>query len=585
MSTTYKHMAQEVNSNQGVKSSFIPSRIQPKLKIGAPNDKYEQEADRMADKVVYGNNQVQQNAYTGSIVQRKCTECEEEGLQMKPLSKQTTPLIQTKSEASGQVASNSVNRGIQSAKGGGNSMDSSTQNFLENSFGSDFSNVNIHTNTKAAGLNQQINARAFTVGNDIFFNKNEYQPNSNRGKHLLAHELAHTIQQGGVRMKIQKSDDYATIRLWEMSFLRNSANSADLMRNGENRLFFRNNQDLNLLSSNGEWVQVSGEAFYGNDISVGNQTGWVRKSWTNLVSNSSSVNENNAIAQDLDDFLDQYLIPALSTWRVAIRTSGNAYLTAYTNYQDALTLADQQAQARADFYAAVLTVVGVGALGWLGDVAQAGESFSGLLRSEAVRGSLEDAIQTGVGEGIDIAQGNWFGSHINRETHPLRYLNGQLLQMDALEAELTSHIGETKSAIRRSSTAFDRASVLVEIFDWWNEARVKNTPNSRASHESGMARVFETGFWIKYIKTVLTDSAYYVFYGSGYDYNTPEDAVIARFNELGMMRLAGIEEWDGWPYQGFGTDYEGEDETPYLGSDATSEIAQWARGYTLPTFD
>lgn len=184
-----------------VNSTFI----QPKLRIGSPNDKYEQEADRIADQVVQGGNQVQQNQQVGHLVQRKCTECDEEGLQMKPLSEQVTPLIQTKSNASGQVVTDSVSKGIQSAKGSGKSIESSTKTFLENQFGSDFSNVNIHTGNKAAQLNQQVNARAFTVGNDIFFNKGEYQPTSNRGKHLLAHELTHTVQQSNKKSKLQRS--------------------------------------------------------------------------------------------------------------------------------------------------------------------------------------------------------------------------------------------------------------------------------------------------------------------------------------------------------------------------------------------
>jgi len=213
--------------------------IQPKLNIGKPNDKYEVEADRVADKVVNSMPSANAKSFFSSpptvqkqpvqelqkqeeeediqektsaktiapllqmaigdeeIVQEKCVEYGAKKLQTKPLSHQITPLIQTKSNTSGQVATSSISNEIQSAKGGGNSIDSSTKNFMENQFGSDFSNVNIHTNNTAAHLNNQINARAFTVSNDIFFNKGEYQPNSNKGKHLLAHELTHVVQQNG----------------------------------------------------------------------------------------------------------------------------------------------------------------------------------------------------------------------------------------------------------------------------------------------------------------------------------------------------------------------------------------------------
>lgn len=205
----YTAQIEDTTRNRSVESVFI----QPKLKIGSTNDKFEQEADRIADQVVHGSNQTAQIQHTGSLVQRKCTACEVEELQMKPLSQRVTSLIQTKSNTSGQVASDSVSSGIQSSKGGGKSMDSSTKSYMENRFGSDFSSINIHTGHKANHLNQLINARAFTVGNDIFFNKGEYQPNSSRGKYLLAHELTHTVQQGVVQRKMIQREPASTITL------------------------------------------------------------------------------------------------------------------------------------------------------------------------------------------------------------------------------------------------------------------------------------------------------------------------------------------------------------------------------------
>ena len=62
--------------------------------------------------------------------------------------------------------------------------------------GADFSGVNVHTGADASDLNEQVNARAFTLGNDIFFNEGEYAPNSPEGQRLLAHELTHVVQQG-----------------------------------------------------------------------------------------------------------------------------------------------------------------------------------------------------------------------------------------------------------------------------------------------------------------------------------------------------------------------------------------------------
>ena len=84
-------------------------------------------------------------------------------------------------------------------------MAAETVSFMESRFGTDFSDVRIHTGGEAAQLSRDLDAQAFTVGNDIYFNNEKFAPESAEGRHLLAHELTHTIQQGGiVGRKIQK---------------------------------------------------------------------------------------------------------------------------------------------------------------------------------------------------------------------------------------------------------------------------------------------------------------------------------------------------------------------------------------------
>jgi hypothetical protein len=88
-------------------------------------------------------------------------------------------------------------------------MDHGTQSFMESRFGTDFSDVRIHTGSQAVQMSRGLNAQAFTVGNDVYFNEGKYSPNFDSGKHLLAHELTHTVQQGGgIGRKVQR--DYAT---------------------------------------------------------------------------------------------------------------------------------------------------------------------------------------------------------------------------------------------------------------------------------------------------------------------------------------------------------------------------------------
>lgn len=85
---------------------------------------------------------------------------------------------------------------LQSSKGGGSPLPDGTKNEMESSFGADFSKVRIHTDKRAVSMNQTLGAQAFATGNNIYFNQGNFNPNSMGGKHLLAHELTHTIQQG-----------------------------------------------------------------------------------------------------------------------------------------------------------------------------------------------------------------------------------------------------------------------------------------------------------------------------------------------------------------------------------------------------
>ena len=183
---------------------FGPSIIQKKLSIGASNDAYEIEADRMADQVV-GMSDVQvQKQSKGALVQRKCSACEEEHVQKKSIADGITPRIQKEEASSADVgiASDSIHSRINTSKGSGHAMDKSTQTYMESRFGTDFSSVRLHTNTNAKQLSNELSAQAFTVGNDIYFNEGKYNPTAKSGKHLLAHELTHTLQQGGIQRKM-----------------------------------------------------------------------------------------------------------------------------------------------------------------------------------------------------------------------------------------------------------------------------------------------------------------------------------------------------------------------------------------------
>jgi hypothetical protein len=121
-------------------------------------------------------------------------------------------LAQRKAEGATEL-DDEIARQINQQRGAGQPLDSAVQTKFGPSFGQDFSHVRIHTSSKADTLNRQINAKAFTTGNDIFFREGAYAPHSHSGEELIAHELTHVVQQGsgsvnsGGRMSVNAPDD------------------------------------------------------------------------------------------------------------------------------------------------------------------------------------------------------------------------------------------------------------------------------------------------------------------------------------------------------------------------------------------
>ncbi len=202
MQTTVQEHTTPSKTQAKTKAFVAPAPvIQKKLKIGAVDDPLEAEADAMADRVVQQmDTPPVPPSNKGSLVQKKCSQCKDDELQKKPLADGISSWVQKKSLLSGRqsVASEGITNQINASQGGGSLMGDTTRSFMESSFGNDFSGVRIHTDSNAIQLSKALNAQAFTVGNDIYFNEGKYNPSTTSGKHLLAHELTHTIQQKGV---------------------------------------------------------------------------------------------------------------------------------------------------------------------------------------------------------------------------------------------------------------------------------------------------------------------------------------------------------------------------------------------------
>ena len=89
---------------------------------------------------------------------------------------------------------------IDRAQGGGQPLDRKAGAQIGGALGADFSGVRVHADSKSDTLNRSLNAKAFTLGSDIFFSQGAYNPGSSNGKQLLAHELTHVAQQGGAQI-------------------------------------------------------------------------------------------------------------------------------------------------------------------------------------------------------------------------------------------------------------------------------------------------------------------------------------------------------------------------------------------------
>lgn len=175
-----------------------PAPIQPKLAIGTPGDKYEQEADTIARKVVQ-----QISAPTPP----DSNPSGDEGSVQRQFSAPSISrlVVQRREAIEGGEASSSVESSINQARSSGVPLGAPIRRQMEGAFGADFSGVRIHANNTADTLNRELSSRAFTTGNHIFFKRGEYNPGNSTGKELLAHELTHVVQQtGGNTSQIQR---------------------------------------------------------------------------------------------------------------------------------------------------------------------------------------------------------------------------------------------------------------------------------------------------------------------------------------------------------------------------------------------
>ncbi|KST62191.1 hypothetical protein BC008_37745 [Mastigocoleus testarum BC008] len=123
-------------------------------------------------------------------------------------------MVQRKATGGRVEATPDLTSSIQRQRGKGQPLPGQLRQQLEQAFGKDFSRVRIHADANADALTRSIKARAFTIGQDIFFRQGEYTPESKQGQELLAHELTHVVQQNGDGVK---SKEDAGVKVSEVS--------------------------------------------------------------------------------------------------------------------------------------------------------------------------------------------------------------------------------------------------------------------------------------------------------------------------------------------------------------------------------
>src|SRR5579863_6694883 len=191
--------------------SLSGGALQTKLSVSNAGDSYEHEADRVADAVVRGPSSLPaaiasgitplaQRMPDGNAKKDEDKHLQKKGKDISDDKKKDDSVAQKKGAgAAGSLETVGVPAQVESQIGrlssGGDTLSGADKTYFQSRFSYNFNDVRIHTGAGAQTAAAALNARAFTVGQHVFFGSGEYRPQTSEGRHLMAHELTHTIQQ------------------------------------------------------------------------------------------------------------------------------------------------------------------------------------------------------------------------------------------------------------------------------------------------------------------------------------------------------------------------------------------------------
>ncbi|HEX2901188.1 MAG TPA: DUF4157 domain-containing protein, partial [Bacteroidia bacterium] len=216
-------------ANWAQRSVSAAPRVQAKLGVGAPHDAFEQEADEFAAAATngleasgFGMVEGGMAAAGAEVVQPKLQEpAMEEEAAVEETRTLRPKLHFSGSSGGGTDAPPNLPEDIGNLRGKGSGLPAHLRGHYERLLGSRLGGVRIHSGAESATLNRQIGARAFTLGQDIFFGQGQYNDASRAGQELIAHEVAHTVQQGNGevvrRKKPKKEPNVELVEIPELS--------------------------------------------------------------------------------------------------------------------------------------------------------------------------------------------------------------------------------------------------------------------------------------------------------------------------------------------------------------------------------
>ncbi|WP_437729231.1 eCIS core domain-containing protein [Sorangium sp. So ce861] len=178
------------------RATAAPPAAREALRVGAPGDALEREADQIAERITGGAAAPVPaiRAAAAPPVQRACAACAA-GAPCAACAEQEDGRVQRK-ESAAATAAGAVAREDLGGLGPGRALDEQARAYLEPRLGRDLGGVRVHTDVASARMARALGAYAFTQGSDIYFGEGRYRPETQEGRRLLAHELVHTLQQG-----------------------------------------------------------------------------------------------------------------------------------------------------------------------------------------------------------------------------------------------------------------------------------------------------------------------------------------------------------------------------------------------------